>query len=80
MHNKIETQIRQIETDLSNSLSKLPQPASEYTVKHLIRDRVMQVHNLGVEYAAKHFGLEHFTTAADFLEIGKISDDHLCQK
>ena len=52
MHNKIETQIRQIETDLSNSLSKLPQPASEYTVKHLIRDRVMQVHNLGAEYAA----------------------------
>lgn len=75
MNRRIETQIRKIETDLSNSLNLLPKPASEYTVKHLIRDRVLQVHRLGAEYACRHFGLKHFNTAHDFAEIGKISDD-----
>lgn len=72
---RIETQIRKIETELSTSLNLLHKPASEYTVKHLIRDRVLQVHRLGAEYACKHFGLNHFNTAHDFAEIGKISDD-----
>lgn len=72
---KLELQLRKIEIDLADSLNKLPKPASEYTVKHLIRERVLQVHNLGSTYAAKHFGLKHFNTANDFLEIGKIADD-----
>lgn len=75
MTRSIETQIRKIETELSTSLNLLHKPASEYTVKHLIRDRVLQVHRLGAEYACKHFGLKHFNTAHDFAEIGKISDD-----
>lgn len=75
MHQSIETQIRKIELDLSDSLAQLPKPASEYTVKHLIRQRVQQVHKLGAEYACQHFGLKHFTTASDFSEIGRIADD-----
>lgn len=75
MNKRIESQIRQIETDLSNSLSNLPQPASEYTVKHLIRDKVMEVHRIGAEYACSHYGLRHFNTAHDFSQIGTIADD-----
>lgn len=75
MHKLIETRIRQIELDLSTSLDKLPKPASEYTVKHLIRDKVLQVHKLGSQYACNHFNVKHFNTAQDFAEIGKIADD-----
>lgn len=75
MKPKLERQLRQIETDLSNSINQLHKPASEYTIKHLIRDKVLQVHKLGSQYASSFFGLKHFTTAQDFSEIGKIADD-----
>ena len=75
MKQKIERQLRQIETDLSNSINQLHKPASEYTIKHLIRDKVLQVHKLGSQYACDFFGVKHFNTADDFAEMGKISDD-----
>jgi hypothetical protein len=75
MKTKLERQLRKIETDLSNSIDQLHKPASEYTIKHLIRDKVLQVHKLGSKYASDFFGVKHFTTAKDFAEIGKIADD-----
>src|SRR6266496_2909026 len=75
MQRKIERQLRQIETDLSNSINQLVKPQSEYTIKHLIRDKVLQVHELGCQYACDFFGVKHFNTASDFADIGRMSDD-----
>ncbi len=76
MNKKIERQLRQIETDLSNSINQLVKPAAtEYTIKHMIRDKVLQVYRLGSQYACDWFGVKHFNTASDFADIGKMSDD-----
>jgi hypothetical protein len=75
MKRKIELQLRQIETDLSKSLTQLTKPAPHYAVKRMIRDKVQQVYNIGCGYACNHFKLKPFTVAEDFLEIGKITDD-----
>src|SRR6266496_5887366 len=72
---KLERQLRQIETDLSNSINQLVKPQSEYTIKHMIRDKVLQVHKLGCQYACDFFGVKHFNIAQDFADIGKMSDD-----
>ncbi len=72
---KLERQLRQIETDLSNSINQLVKPQSEYTIKHMIRDKVLQVHKLGCQYACDFFHVKHFNTASDFADIGKMSDD-----
>src|SRR6266496_1659643 len=73
---KLERQLRQIETDLSNSINQLVKPAAtEYTIKHMIRDKVLQVYRLGSQYACDWFGVKHFNTASDFADIGKMSDD-----
>jgi hypothetical protein len=75
MKPKLERQLRQIETDLSNSINQLVKPASEYTIKHMIRDKVLQVHKIGSQYACDFFGVKHFYKAEDFADIGKMSDD-----
>src|SRR6266496_194713 len=75
MKPKLERQLRQIETDLSTSINQLVKPQSEYTIKHMIRDKVLQVHKLGCQYACDFFGVKHFNTASDFADIGKMSDD-----
>src|SRR6266496_2493041 len=75
MKRKIELQLRQIETDLSKSLTEITKPAPHYAIKRMIRDRVQQVYNIGCGYACNHFKLKPFTIAEDFVDIGKITDD-----
>lgn len=76
-HPRIEREIKRIERNLIESLSKASRrgerPADAN--RHIIREKVLEVQRLGAEYACNFFNLKHFYAAEDFAEVGRVTDD-----
>lgn len=75
MQRILESRLRQIENDLSKSLSKMELPPNQQIVKTIIRDKALQISQIGIRYVCDFFGIDPFMAAEDFSYIGKITDD-----
>lgn len=76
-HPYLETQLKQIEKQLANTISELQDDGiiNEQVIKKLIRDKALEVYKIGINYVCSYFGIEPFMAAEDFAPIGKITDD-----
>lgn len=81
-HPRIEKEIRRIERNLIESLTKTTKTTASQDLslqannsRHIIHEKVLQVQRLGAEYACNFFNLNHFYAAEDFAEVGRITDD-----
>ena len=74
----IETQLRQIEADLTKSLLELKSPSfllTEIKAKQLIWNKVMDVYHIASDYVFDFFGFGVSINDKDYWDMRKITDD-----